>query len=172
MANEIRINTSIEVVQDVGDSAGNNAGVTYKNKQRDGNADSRSWGGQYVMSNTVSRVYDDDAVCYWKNAVVSAHNAPDGFDNSDWTTSSGVSGGTRPVTVYAVAVEYVKGLGDIGTVELYISGEIYASLNVGESIVIPWHAGENPNAIQILSGSYEQGSDEATVNVMLVGSNT
>ena len=164
MANEIRIKTSIEVIQDVGESAGSQAGITYENKQYDGNADSRSWGGQYVLSTT----YSDGDVCYWKNAVVSA-TSNDYMNDSGWTTSSDVSGGSIPNTVYAVAVEYTKALGNPGAVNLIISSEVYAALNVGESIVIPWHAGESPLSVGISNAAYVAGTNEATVNVMLVG---
>ena len=41
MANQIRIQTSVQVVQDVGGSAGAQSGITYTNKQLDGNSSSR-----------------------------------------------------------------------------------------------------------------------------------
>ena len=40
MANEIRIHTACEIVQDVGASAGAQNGITYESKMLDGNADS------------------------------------------------------------------------------------------------------------------------------------
>jgi len=164
MANEIRIKTSVEVLQDVGGSAGDEAGHTYVNLQHDGNADFRSWGGDYKISTE----YTDADVCYWKNAVVSATSA-DGMDDSGWTELSSTTDGTIPATAHVVAVEYVKTLGTVASVSVTVSGEIFAVLTLGESIVIPMHMGELSSSVQIHASAYNNGTNEATVNVMMAG---
>jgi len=47
MANEIRIHTSCEIVQDNDVTVD---GIAYSHRALDGNADSRSWGGNYTMN--------------------------------------------------------------------------------------------------------------------------
>ena len=97
MANEIRIHTACEIVQDVGASAGAQNGITYESKMLDGNADSRTWGGNYVMNTE----YLDGDVAYWKNAVVSSTSA-NGLNDSGWTEASDVTDGTLPATVNVI----------------------------------------------------------------------
>lgn len=164
MANEIRVNTSVQIIQDVGDSAGAQAGITYSNKQLDGNADSRTWGGKYTMN----AVYTDSDVAYWKNAVVTATTA-DGLNDSGWTEASDVSDGALPTTAHVVAVEYISSLGSPGTVSVTVSGEIFAVLDEGQSVVIPMEMGEAIADVKIHAGAYSNGVNEATVNVMVAG---
>jgi hypothetical protein len=164
MANEIRVKTSVQIIQDVGGSAGAQEGITYINKQLDGNADSRTWGGNYTMN----AVYTDADVAYWKNAVVLATVA-DGIDNSDWTEASTVTDGTLPTTAHVVAVEYVSALGSPGAVTINVSGEDFAVLDEGQAVVIPMEMGEVLTSITIKAAAYTNGTDEATVNVMVAG---
>lgn len=164
MANEIRVNTSVQIIQDVGDSAGAQAGITYSNKQLDGNADARTWGGKYTMN----AVYTDADVAYWGNVVVSATTA-DGLNDSGWTEASDVSDGTLPTTAHVVAVEYISSLGSPGTVSVTVSGEIFAVLDEGQSVVIPMEMGEAIADVKIHAGAYSNGVNEATVNVMVAG---
>ena len=167
MANEIRVNTSVQIIQDVGSSAGAQAGITYSNKQLDGNADARTWGGKYTMN----AVYTDADVAYWENAVVAKDDASgaDGIDNSDWTEASDVSDGALPTTAHVVAVEYVSALGSPGTVTLNVSGENFAVLDEGQAVVIPMEMGEALASITIKCTDYTNGTNEATVNVMVAG---
>ena len=167
MANEIRVNTSVQIIQDVGDSAGAQAGITYSNKQLDGNADARTWGGKYTMN----AVYTDADVAYWGNVVVAKDDASgaDGIDNSDWTEASGTTSGTLPDTAHVVAVEYVSALGSPGTVTLNVSGENFAVLDEGQAVVIPMEMGEALASITIKCTDYTNGTNEATVNVMVAG---
>tara|TARA_R100001082_G_C4338618_1_gene149016 strand:+ start:644 stop:1132 length:489 start_codon:yes stop_codon:yes gene_type:complete len=161
MANQIRIHTSCEIVQD------NDAtveGISYSHKILDGNADSRSWGGNY----NISTAYTDADVAYWKNVVVSATSA-DGLNDSAWTEASAVSDGTLPATAHVLAVEYVSQLGSDSVVNVTVSGEILAALTPGESIVIPLHMGEAIADCQLHDANYSNGSREATVNVMVAG---
>jgi hypothetical protein len=164
MANEIRVNTSVQIIQDVGDSAGAQAGITYSNKQLDGNADARTWGGKYTMN----AVYTDSDVAYWENAVISATVA-DGLDDSGWTEASDVSDGALPTTAHVVAVEYVSSLGSPGTVSVTVSGEVFAVLDEGQSVVIPMEMGEAIADVKIHANAYSNGVNEATVNVMVAG---
>ena len=170
MANEIRIRTSVEVLQDVGASAGAQQGITYTNHQHDGNADYRSWGGSYTIATDTHAdgSYNDADVCYWKNAIVSATSA-DGLNNSGWTESSDVSDGSIPATAHVVAVEYVKTLGTVASISVTVSGEVFAVLTLGESVVIPMSMGEVAASVQIHASAYSDGVHEATVNVMMAG---
>ena len=167
MANEIRVRTSVEVIQDVGDSAGAQAGITYTNKQLDGNADSRSWGGNYSVV-PAAGVYTDADVCYWKNVVVSATGV-DGINDSGWTEAADVTDGAIPAAVHVLAVEYVSQVGTASNVTVQINSEVHALLAVGEAVVIPLHAGEAPANIEIFDTNYVNTTREATVNVMIAG---
>ena len=164
MANQIRIHTSCEIVNDnsvanEGDSDGD-----YTNLNLDVHADSRSWGGNY----NISTAYTDADVCQWTNVVVSATSA-DGLGDSGWTEASGVSSGQIPATVHVIAVEFVSQLGSASAVNVTVSGEILASLTPGESVVIPLHMGEAVADCKIHDANYGNGTREATVNVMIAG---
>ena len=161
MANEIRIQTSVQVIQDNDVTV---EGITYTHKGLDGNADSRSWGGNY----TISTAPADDKICYWKNAVIDSSGI-DYLNDSAWTEAADVTDGGIPATAYVVAVEYVKTLGTVASVDVTLAGEVIARLTLGESIVIPWHAGEATSSIGLTASAYENGVHEATVNVMLAG---
>ena len=164
MANQIRIHTACEVVQDVGGSAGTQQGIDYESKMLDGNADSRTWGGNYSMNIT----YADAAVAYWKNAVVSATSA-DGLNDSGWTEASAVTDGTLPTTAHVIAVEFASMLGTATTISVTVSGEIFAVLDPGQSVVIPMEMGEAIADCKIHAGAYTNGTQEATVNIMVAG---
>ena len=161
MANQIRIHTSCEIVQDNDVTV---QGIAYTHKALDGNADSRSWGGNY----NVSQAPADDKICYWKNVVIDSSGI-DYLNDSAWTEASDVTDGAIPTTAYVVAVEYVGTLGTVASVAVTLSGEIIALLTLGESIVIPWHAGEATSSIGLTASAYSNGVHEATVNVMLAG---
>ena len=161
MANAIRVHTSCEIVQDNDVTV---QGIAYTHKALDGNADSRSWGGNY----NVSQAPADDKICYWKNAVIDSSGI-DYLNDSAWTEASDVTDGAIPTTAYVVAVEYVGTLGTVATVAVTLSSEIIALLTLGESIVIPWHAGEATSSIGLTASAYSNGVHEATVNVMLAG---
>jgi len=167
MANEIRVKTSVQIVNDNSVANEGSAAGDYTNLNLDVHADSRTWGGSYTMN----AVYTDAAVAYWKNVVVAKDDASgaDGIDNSDWTEAAAVTGGTIPTTAYVVAVEYVSALGSPGTVTLNVSGENFAVLDAGQAIVIPMEMGELPSSITIKAAAYTNGTDEATVNVMVAG---
>ena len=161
MANQIRVHTSCEIVQDNDVTV---QGIAYTHKVLDGNSDSRSWGGNYNVSVEPA----DDKICYWKNVVIDSATI-DYLNDSAWTEASDVSDGAIPTTAHVVAVEYVKTLGTVASVAVTLSGEIIALLTLGESIVIPWHAGEATSSIGLTASAYSNGVHEATVNVMLAG---
>ena len=165
MANEIRIRSSLEVIQDVGGSLGSEAGITYVNKQLDGNSGAKRWGGKYGSTHTA---YTDGDVAYWSQAVITAI-AADGLNDSGWTEAADVTDGALPTTVHAVAVEYTGELGTVGNVSVTVSGEVLAVLDLGEAIVIPLSMGEAIADVKIHAGAYSNGVNEATVNVCVVG---
>tara|TARA_R100000655_G_C2959628_1_gene188653 strand:+ start:336 stop:830 length:495 start_codon:yes stop_codon:yes gene_type:complete len=163
MANQIRIHTACEIIQDNDVTV---EGITYSDKKLDGNADSRSWGGNYNLSTA----YTDADVCYWKNVVVSQTSAGAGLSNSAWTEASDVTDGTIPATAYVVAVEYVEqSIGSASAITVQVSGETFALLTPGESIVIPMHMGEAVADIEVFDANYGNGTREAKVNVMIAG---
>ena len=162
MANQIRIHTACEIVQDNDVTV---QGIAYTHKILDGNADSRSWGGNY----NIATAYTDADVCYWKGVVVSATSA-DGIGDSGWTEASDVTDGTIPATAHVVAVEYVEqSVGAASEVTVQINSEVHALLTPGEAIVIPLSAGESPANIEIFDANYGNGTREAKVNVMIAG---
>ena len=163
MANQIRIKTSVEVVQD---NDVDLQGISYSHESLDGNADSRAWGGSY----NISTAYTDADVCYWKDVVIDEASSADGLENGNpFEGNVAVTDGTIPATAHVVAVEYTKQVGTVATVSVYINSEVHAALTVGESVVIPLHAGESPANIKLLASAYSDGVNEATVNVMLAG---
>jgi hypothetical protein len=161
MANQIRIRTSCEIVQDNDVTV---EGIAYSHKSLDGNSDSRTWGGSY----NISQAPADDKICYWKNAVIDSSGI-DYLNDSAWTEAADVTDGGIPTTAHVVAVEYVKTLGTVANVDVTLAGEVIARLTLGESIVIPWHAGEATSSIGLTASAYSNGVHEATVNVMLAG---
>ena len=162
MANQIRIHTSCEIVQDNDETV---QGISYTQKSLDGNADSRSWGGNYTMNTN----YTDADVAYWKNVVVEDTSA-NGLDNGDFFEDEpSVSDGTLPATAHVIAVEFVSMLGTATTVTVTVSGEALAVLDPGQGVVIPLEMGEAIADCQIHAGHYSDGSREATVNVMVAG---
>ena len=164
MANVIRVRTSLEILQDIGGSAGAQGGQTYTNLQHDKNAGGRSWGGKY---NTLT-AYTDSDVAYWNQAVVSATTA-DGLNDSGWTELAAVTAGTLPTTAYVVAVEYTGELGTVGFIHVTVSGEVLAKLDLGEAVVLPLNMGEAIADVKIHADAYSDGVNEGTVNVVVAG---
>ena len=162
MANEIRIHTACEIVQDNDVTV---EGISYTHNVLDGNADSRSWGGNYTMNQAPS----DDAIAYWKNAVIDVTSADGLNDGTAFESNVAVTDGTLPTTVHVIAVEFVSMLGTATTVSVTVSGEILAVLDPGQSVVIPLEMGEAIADCKIHAGHYTDGSREATVNVLVAG---
>lgn len=168
MANEIRVKTSVQIVNDNSVVNEGSADGDYTNLNLDVHADSRTWGGSYTMN----AVYDNDAVAYWKNVAVSATGSADFLDDSGWTDASNPTAGTIPTTVEVVAVEYVSALGSPGTVSVTVSGEIFAVLDAGQAVVIPMEMGEANTSVGIHTETYDAGTTEAKVNIMIAGQNS
>jgi len=166
MANQIRIHTSCEIVNDNSVANEGTAAGDYSNFNLDIHADSRTWGGNY----NISTAYDSStpAVCYWKNAVVDITSAGGGLGDSVWNLGNVVPVGTIPTTAHVVAVEYISELGT-ATVTVQIGSEVHALLVGGDAIVIPLHAGEAVANIEIFSAEYSADAHAATVNVMIAG---
>ena len=162
MANEIRIQTSCQIIQDNDETV---QGISYTQKALDGNADSRSWGGSYTLNQAPA----DAAVAYWKNVVVDVTGADGLNDGTAFEDNVGVTDGTLPATAHVIAVEFVSMLGTATTISVTVSGEILAVLDPGQAIVIPLEMGEAIADCQIHAGHYTDGSREATVNVMVAG---
>ena len=166
MANEIRVRTSVEVIND--NSIADEEGISYTHKALDGNSGSRSWGGSYSVV-PAAGAYTSGDVCYWQDAVVSITSAAGGLADSAWTELSAHTDGSIPTTAHVIAVEYTKTLGTVASVTVTVAGEIFALLTLGESVVIPFHAGEDVADIEVFASAYSNGVHEATVNVMIAG---
>ena len=162
MANEIRIQTSCQIIQDNDETV---EGIVYTQKALDGNADSRSWGGSYTMNQAPA----DGAIAYWKSVVVDVTGADGLNDGTAFEGNVAVTDGTLPTTVHVIAVEFVSMLGTATTISVTVSGEILAVLDPGQSVVIPLEMGEAIADCQIHAGHYTNTSREATVNVMVAG---
>jgi len=162
MANEIRVSTSVKIVQDNDVTVD---GIAYTHRALDGNADSRAWGGSYTMNQAPA----DAAIAYWKNVVVDVTSADGLNDGTAFEGNVAVTDGTLPATVHVLAVEFVSMLGTDTTISVTVSGEIFAVLDPGQSVVIPMEMGEAIADCQIHAGHYTDGSREATVNVMVAG---
>tara|TARA_Y100001951_G_scaffold62599_1_gene49981 strand:- start:11 stop:502 length:492 start_codon:yes stop_codon:yes gene_type:complete len=162
MANEIRVHTSCEIVQDNDATV---SGIAYTHRVLDGNADSRSWGGSYTMNTN----YGDADVAYWKGVVVDVTSADGLDDGTAFESNVAVTDGTLPATVHVIAVEFVSMLGTATTITVTVSGEALAVLDPGQAVVIPLEMGEAIADCKIHAGHYTDGSREATVNVMVAG---
>ena len=162
MANEIRVHTSCEIVQDNDVTV---QGIAYTHRELDGNSDSRSWGGSYTMNTA----YTDADVAYWKNVVVDVTSADGLNDGTAFEGNVAVTDGTLPATAHVIAVEFASMLGTATTVSVTVSGEILAVLDPGEAVVIPLEMGEAIASCQLHAGAYSDGVQEATVNVMVAG---
>ena len=165
MANQIRIHTSCDIVNDNSVANEGTSAGDYTNLNLDVHADSRTWGGNY----NIAQAYDSatPAVCYWNGAVVDITSAGGGLGDSVWNVDNTAPVGTIPTTAHVVAVEYVSELGT-ATVTVQINSEVHALLVGGDAIVIPLHAGEAVANIEIFSAEYDS-SNQATVNVMIAG---
>ena len=162
MANEIRIRTSVEIIQDNDVTV---QGISYSHKGLDGNADSRSWGGSYTMNQAPA----DGAIAYWKNVVVDVTSADGLNDGTAFEGIVAVTDGPLAATADVIAVEFVSMLGTDTTISVTVSGEILAVLDPGQAVVIPLEMGEAIADCQIHAGHYDDGVREATVNVMVAG---
>ena len=162
MANEIRVHTSCEIVQDNDVTV---QGIAYTHRELDGNSDSRSWGGSYTMNTA----YTDADVAYWKNVVVDVTSADGLDDGTAFEGNVAVTDGTLPATAHVIAVEFVKMVGTATTISVTVSGEILAVLDPGQAVVIPLEMGEAIASCQIHAGHFTNTTREATVNVMVAG---
>ena len=162
MANEIRVHTSCEIVQDNDVTV---QGIAYTHRGLDGNADSRTWGGSYTMNTA----YTDADVAYWKNVVVDVTSADGLDDGTAFEGNVAVTDGTLPATVHVIAVEFASMLGTATTITVTVSGEALAVLDPGQAVVIPLEMGEAIADCQIHAGHFTDGSRESTVNVMEAG---
>jgi hypothetical protein len=168
MANQIRIKTSVEVVNDNSVTNEGSADGDYTHLAMDANAGSRSWGGSYNIATT----YTSGDVARWENKVVDTTATNVGLEDGacfESNVEATPDNDNLPATAHVVAVEYIKELGTVASVSLMIGAEVHAVLTVGESVVIPLSAGQAPSAIFLYASAYSDGVDEATVNVMLAG---
>ena len=170
MANQIRVRTPVEVVNDNSIANEGTAAGDYTNLNLDVHADSRTWGGSYDIATDKHSdgAYNSSDICYWKNVIVSDTSASGGLGDNTWNKTTAAPVGNVPTTAHVVAVEYVSQTGT-AVVAVQIFGQTIATLSVGQSVVIPIDAGEAVADIDIFSAAYSSGVHEATVNVMIAG---
>lgn len=167
--NKLRISTSVLPIY-VGDDVVT-GGQTYTEKEVDKNIE-RNFGGKY---NTLE--YTDEDIVRWSNAIVVAHSSALPLNNSawalpasgEWELPTNVSAGAIPTTARVVAIEFTKAIGTATMISLTIGSTVFATLSVGEGIVIPIQAGVSASSILIQVNNYLVDVNEATVNVMLAG---
>jgi len=166
-ANQIRILSSITPIQDIDQTAG---GQTYGLSELDKVA-GRNFGGKY---NTLT-AYTDADIAAFISSVVAENGATDGLDTNGWQEgAAGPTRGTLPTMVYAIAVEYVAELGTVGNVRVAIkqAGETelrLANLDLSEGHVFVFAGGLALSEVLIGADAYTDGTNEATVNVLVLG---
>lgn len=162
-------------------------GETYTDYSIDKNVN-RAFGGAYDFGGAIDGYggisYTENNIAYWENAVITAKSY-DGLNDSGWTELADVTDGTIPTSINVLAVEFIK---DITTsspnavrIALEASGGtgstyqvILAALFKGDAVVIPIFGGDGAAGISaskvlIKASKYTNGTDEATVNVMIAG---
>ena len=190
MADTLRMSFSLTPVEEV--SAGNSQTHTVIDSVAQ-----RSWGGS--MNRVYDAGVDSDKIGVWESVVVSQEDAgtdfTDGLDAHAWTEASALTRGTIPSQAKVLAVEYVSAIGSSNNYIYVYWGEegsgsekhCFAKLSVGEGIVIPLEetvaynaaftgavdsvsaAGVAPDKLHITCEDYDNGTNEATINVLLAG---
>ena len=190
MADTLRMSFSVTPVEDV--SAGNSQTHVVIDSVAQ-----RSYGGS--MDRVYNAGVDSDKIAVWLDAVVSLQDAGTdftaGLDASAWTEASGVSRGTIPSLAKVIAIEYKSSIGTSNNfVYLYIGEEGSGSekhclckLSAGDGIVVPLEervaydaaftggadsvsvGGIDPAKLHIVCTDYDNGTNEATINVLIAG---
>tara|TARA_R100001594_G_scaffold34573_1_gene63595 strand:- start:1656 stop:2231 length:576 start_codon:yes stop_codon:yes gene_type:complete len=190
MADTLRMSFSLTAVEEVG--AGNSQTHTVIDSVAQ-----RTWGGS--MNRVYNAGVDSDKICVWENSVVTVQDAAldftNGLDASAWTEASDVTRGTIPSLAKVLAVEYKSAIGSANNYVYVYWGEegsgsekhCFAKLSVGEGCVIPLEetvaynaaftgaadsvsaGGVDPEKLHITCNDYDNGTNEATINVLLAG---
>ena len=168
MANQIRISSSLTAVNDNSVANEGSADGDYTIYNIDAHA-GRAYGG-YTDN---FPAYSSSDICRWTGVVVSDTDGTNGIEDHAWTEATDVTSGNIPASVYAIALEFVSGLGASSAVSLKINlgtdSIVLAIINVGDGVVIPFYAGITPDKIRIYDSAYQNGTNEATVNVLILG---
>ena len=190
MADTLKMSFSVTPIEEV--SAGNSQTHTVIDSVAQ-----RTYGGS--MSRVYNAGVDSDKIAVWNDAVVSQQDAAtdftDGLDASAWTELSAVTRGTIPSQAKVLAVEYTSSIGSANNYVYIYWGEegsgsekhCFAKLSVGEGIVIPLEetvaynaaftgaadsvsaGGVSPDKLHITCTDYDNGTNEATINVLIAG---
>jgi hypothetical protein len=190
MADTLKMSFSVTPVEEV--SAGNSQTHTVIDSVAQ-----RTYGGS--MSRVYNAGVDSDKIAVWNDAVVSLQDAgtdfTDGLDASAWTELSAVTRGTIPSYAKVLAVEYSSAIGSSNNYIYIYWGEegsgsekhCLAKLSVGEGVVIPLEetvaynaaitgaadsvsaGGVDPSKLHITCEDYDNGTNEATINVLIAG---
>tara|TARA_R100001082_G_scaffold97013_1_gene64757 strand:- start:108 stop:683 length:576 start_codon:yes stop_codon:yes gene_type:complete len=190
MADTLRMSFSLTPVEEI--SAGNSQTHTVIDSVAQ-----RTWGGS--MNRVYNAGVDSDKICVWEGVVASEQDAASdndkGLDAHLWTEASAVTRGTIPSLAKVLAVEYVSAIGTSNNYVYVYWGEegsgsekhCLAKLSVGEGCVIPLEetvaynaaftgaadsvsaGGVDPAKLHITVEDYDNGTNEATINVLLAG---
>ena len=190
MADTLRMSFSVTAVEDL--SAGNSQTHTVIDS-----VVQRTFGGS--MNRVYNAGVDSDKICIWEDAVCSTQDAAtdftDGLDASAWTEASDVTRGTIPSYAKVVGIEYKSSIGTANNfVYLYWGEEgsgsekhCFCKLSPGDGIVVPLEetvayataftggadsisvGGVAPLKLHITCTDYDNGTNEATINVILAG---
>tara|TARA_R100000789_G_C2932128_1_gene129507 strand:+ start:34 stop:609 length:576 start_codon:yes stop_codon:yes gene_type:complete len=190
MADTLRMSFSLTAVEDL--SAGNSQTHVVIDSVLQ-----RGFGGS--MNRVYNAGVDSDKICIWEDAVVSTQDAgtdfTDGLDASAWTEAAAVTRGTIPSLAKVVGIEYKSSIGASNNyVYLYWGEEgsgsekhCFCKLSAGEGIIVPLEetvaynsaftgaadavgtAGVDPAKLHIVCTDYDNGTNEATINVVLAG---
>ena len=190
MADTLRMSFSLTPVEEI--SAGNSQTHTVIDSVAQ-----RSWGGS--MNRVYNAGVDSDKICVWEGVVASEQDAASdntkGLDAHLWTEASDVTRGTIPSLAKVLSVEYVSAIGTSNNYIYVYWGEegsgsekhCLAKISVGEGCVIPLEetvaynaaftgaadsvsaGGVDPEKLHITCEDYDNGTNEATINVLLAG---
>ena len=190
MADTLRMSFSLTPVEEI--SAGNSQTHTVIDSVAQ-----RSWGGS--MNRVYNAGVDSDKICVWEGVVASEQDAASdntkGLDAHLWTEASDKTRGNIPSLAKVLAVEYVSAIGTSNNYIYVYWGEegsgsekhCLAKLSVGEGCVIPLEetvaynaaftgavdsvsaGGVDPEKLHITCEDYDNGTNEATINVLLAG---
>tara|TARA_R110002012_G_scaffold321275_1_gene548470 strand:- start:2280 stop:2852 length:573 start_codon:yes stop_codon:yes gene_type:complete len=189
MADTLRMSFSVTAVEEI--SAGNSQTHSVIDSVAQ-----RAFGG--TLNHIYNAGVDSDKIALWSKVVVSQEDAAsmptNGLDAHGWTEASATTRGTIPSQAKMMAIEYASSIGTANNpVYVMVTDEgstakfCLARLTPGDGVVIPLFeqkahnaaftntadavgvGGIAPEKIFITVDDYDNGTNEATINVLLAG---
>ena len=158
MANKLIIRNNLEPQIDTSETVDGKTYTHFGIEQNTGNN-----GGSYETSFT-----DSKAIKYV--GVVDQTSAAALTDGQVAFEGTATTTGTEPGSsgVKAFYVRYDSTLGTVASVSVTFGSQVHATLSVGESVCIPLVSGAL-SSCKIHASAYSDGTNEATVTVVLIG---